>query len=92
MIELIDRLRNLVFAWSTIPAAESASLVEQENGQTSRCSGPPPAPNNRDIYTPSEETVPDLKLLDDSPDPATRGFNPYETSSNFRWKPGGDRG
>jgi len=77
-------------SWQDVPVAEADTMVQQKISQTPFSSGVPRASVSRDLCTSAEETVPDLKLLDETPDPATRGFNPYETSSDFQWKPGDD--
>ncbi|MDG2374917.1 MAG: hypothetical protein P8M18_01070 [Woeseiaceae bacterium] len=42
---------------------------------------------SRNHFVPTEETVPDLRMLGDPSNMADHGYNPYETWSNWRRKP-----
>lgn len=88
MVGLKDRLRNLLTdstTSSTDVGGESDSPGSGPNWQ-----GGDTVQKNADLnlYAPTEETVPNLRLMDDSSRVGEDGFNPYETTTDFKWKSG----
>lgn len=88
---LIQSLRRLLGVRSKEPTERTHGILDlvERSSDSQRQSAPQDTqevePSVDDLCEPTNDTVPNLRILKDPKGSESTGYNPYETSEDLRW-------